>query len=74
MYQAFLIRAAIDEGGDLRSREYGVSEIGAFEAMEALRRFLDKEGTEHSKMEIEPSTPGKLASLNLSPGCIRLLN
>lgn len=73
-HPVFLFQATIDEGGDLRSREYGVCEVGPFEARETLRLWLDRNGMPYTKIKSVPSTPGKLASLNLSFGCVGLVN
>lgn len=75
MYQVFVIRAAIDDGDDFQKwRQYGVSEMSEFDAKEALRRFFKDREIDWTEMEIVPGTGSLLASLNLKPGCIKLVH
>jgi len=52
--------------------EYGVNEVGHFEARERMRQYLTGEGVKFS--QIENSPPRNVASLaDLRLGCVRLV-
>jgi hypothetical protein len=68
----FLFHVTVDDGGDQKTWEYGVNEVGAFEARERMHQYLTGEGVTFS--QIEESPPRNVASLaNLGLGCVRLV-
>jgi hypothetical protein len=68
----FLFRVTIDDDGDQKTWEYGVNEVGAFEARERIRQYLTGEGVKFP--QIEDSPPRNVASLaDLSLGDVRLV-
>lgn len=68
----YLFRVTVDDGDDQRTWEYGVNEVGPFEARERLHQYLAGKGVTFTR--IEEQSPRSVASLtNLSLGEVRLV-
>ena len=50
----YTFRVTVDDGGDQKTWDYGVDEIGPFEAKERMRQYLISEGMQFSKIEEAP--------------------
>jgi hypothetical protein len=57
-----------------RTQRYGVSEVSELEAEKALRRYLNDRDEKIISVRIREPTRSEAASLNLSPGQVKLLN
>jgi hypothetical protein len=68
----YLFHVTVDDGGDLKSWDYGVNEVDAFQALERMRRYLTDNGVTFTKIEDSPMRQiGALANLRL--GEVRLV-
>jgi len=68
----YLFHVTVDDDGDRKTLQYGVNDVGLFEARERMRQYLAGEGVKFSQIEDSPSR--NIAALaNLRLGYVRLV-